>query len=175
MIFKSNRFYMNTQIMTKYSLISLIIGAISLSTSAMAEEASFSTGVATKTDSGLIDCGNRSRISAVGEIKSEDGKVWTVPAKTLFKTAAKATDLYNECGGAKLNALSDLDLSKVPVIDAGGKEVFTGYIFPDNYFELYINGVMVAVDPVPFTPFNSSVVRFKADRPFTIAVKMVDW
>ena len=163
---------MKTQIIKGCSLIA---GVMFLTSSAIAEEPSFSMGAATQINAGLKDCGERSRISAVGEIKSEDGKVWTVPAKTNFETAAKATDLYNECGGDELKSLADLDLSKVPVIDAGGKEVFTAYLFPDNYFELYINGVLIAVDPVPFTPFNSNVVRFKADRPLTIAVKMVDW
>ena len=156
-------------------LSSLILSALFFTTSTLAEQPSFSKGVATQINSGLKDCGSRSRISAVGEIKSEDGKVWTVPAKTNFETAAKTSDLYNECDGDELSSLKDLDLSKVPVIDAGGEEVFTGYIFPDNYFELYINGVLIAVDPVVFTPFNSNVVRFKAKRPLTIAVKMVDW
>ena len=156
---------MKAQFMKGYLLI---VGMLFITTSAIAEEPSFSKGAATQTNAGLIDCGDRSRISAVGEMKSEDGKVWTVPANTNFATATKATDLYNECGGDKLNSLADLDLSKVPVVDAGGKEVFTAYIFPDNYFELYINGVLIAVDPVPFTPFNASVVRFKADRPFSL-------
>ena len=71
-----------------------------------------------------------------------------MPAKTNFETAAKAADLYNQCGGDELKSLADLDLTKVPVVDAGGKEEFTGYLFPDNYFELYINGVLIAVDPV---------------------------
>ncbi|WP_175469313.1 hypothetical protein [Pseudorhodobacter antarcticus] len=74
-----------------------------------------------------------------------------------------------------MNALSDLDLASVPVIDAGGAEEFTAYIFADNYFELYVNGKLLAVDPVPFTPFNSNVVRFTATRPVTVAVMMVDW
>ncbi len=163
---------MKTQMMKGCSLIA---GVLFLTTSAIAEQPSFSTGVAQEINSGLKDCGARSRISAVGEIKSEDGKVWTVPAKTNFETAAKATDLYNQCGGDELKSLAELDLSKIPVVDAGGKEIFTAYIFPDNYFELFINGKLIAVDPVPFTPFNSSVIRFKAERPFTIAVKMVDW
>jgi len=158
--------------MKKYSFI---LGALFLTTSAIAEQPSFSKGVATQINPGLKDCGGNSRTSAVGEIKSEDGKVWTVPAENHYETTAKAPDLFNQCGGDELNSLADLDLSKVPVFDAGGKEEFTAYIFPDNYFELYINGKLIAVDPVPFTPFNSNVVRFKADRPLTIAVKMVDW
>jgi hypothetical protein len=40
---------------------------------------------------------------------------------------------------------------------------------------LYINGQLIAVDAVPFTPFNSSVVKFKVNRPYTIAIKLTDW
>ena len=63
-----------------------------------------------------------------------------------------------------------IDLSAVPVktIDADG-ETITAYFFGDNYAELYINGQLVAVDPVPYWPFNTSLVRFKVKRPFTIA------
>ncbi len=60
------------------------------------------------------------------------------------------------------------------VIDADG-EVITGYIVADNYFEFYVNGKLVAVDPVPFTPFNSTIVKFKATRPVTYAFELVDW
>lgn len=158
--------------MKKYPLI---FGAVFLTASVMAEQPSFTMGPATKIHAGLIDCGKKSRPSAVGEIKSEDGKVWIVPAENNYETTPKAEDLFNECGGKVLKSLAELDLNDVPVINAGGTEVFTAYIFPDNYFELYINGILVAVDPVVFTPFNSSVVRFKANRPLTIAIKMVDW
>ena len=87
----------------------------------------------------------------------------------------KAADLYSQCNGVRLRQLSDLILKNVPVIDAGGEEFFTACIFTDNYFELYVNGKLLGVDAVPFTPFNSSVVRFKAKRPLTIAVMGVDW
>ena len=142
---------------------------------ASAEGASFSTGPAEETNAGLIDCGDGSRISAVGTITAEDGTSWTVPASTQFETAPKAADLYNECGGQTLANIEALDLSTVPVMDAGGEEEFTYFIFADNYFELYVNGRLLAVDPVPFTPFNSNVVRFKAARPLTIAFMAVDW
>ncbi|WP_372740351.1 hypothetical protein [Neptunomonas sp.] len=158
--------------MKKYSLI---FGAVFLTESVMAEQPTFTIGPATQTHAGLIDCGGKSRPSAIGEIKSEDGKVWIVPAENNYETTPKAEDLFNECGGKVLKSLAELDLNDVPVINAGGTEEFTAYIFSDNYFELYINGNIIAVDPVVFTPFNSSVVRFKADRPLTIAIKMVDW
>ncbi|PWQ93509.1 hypothetical protein [Leucothrix arctica] len=155
---------------------SLLFSVALLSAAANAEQPSFTLGAATtQLNAGLNDCGSRSRVSAVGQITSENGKVWTVPAATNFETATKASDLYNECGGEELRSTSQLQLDKVPVIDAGGSETFTAYIFADNYFELFINGKLIAVDPVVFTPFNSNVVRFKADRPFTVAVKMVDW
>jgi hypothetical protein len=53
-------------------------------------------------------------------------------------------------------------------IDPDG-EVITGYIVADNYFKLYVNGKLIGIDPIPFTP------RFKAKRPYTYALKAVDW
>lgn len=160
----------------KYSPIVLSAALLVASSSAFAQDPSFTTGLATEINPGLFDCGERSRVSAVGTIKSDDGAEWTVPAATNFETAEKAADLYNECGnGTKLGGLSELDLASVPLMDAGGSEEFVAYIFADNYFELHVNGKLLAVDPVPFTQFNSNVVRFKADRPLTIAVKVVDW
>lgn len=140
-----------------------------------AQSPSYTTGLATVIHEDLIDCGNRSRISAVGRITSDDGKVWTVPAETNFTTAEKAADMFNQCGGTQYSSSSDIDIDAVPVYNAGGNEEFIAYIFADNYFELYVNGKLLAVDPVPFTPFNSNVIRFKASRPLTLAVKMVDW
>ena len=137
---------------------------------------SFTTGPAETTNPGLFAChGARARVSPVGAIRSDDGRRWVVPADTHFQTAMKAADLYNQCSGVRLRQLSDLDHKKVPVIDAGGEDTFAAYIFADNYFELYVNGKLLGVDAIPFTPFNSSVVRFKANRPFTIAVMGVDW
>ena len=159
-------------------MIARIIAATVLCASASslhAQEASFSTGLARQINPGLIDCGPGSRISAVGEIRSNENRMRTVPAATNFESASKATDLFNECGGDQLLSISQLDLQSVPLMDAGGSEEFVIFLFADNYFELYVNGELLAVDPVPFTPLNSSVVRFKADRPLTIAVMAVDW
>lgn len=140
------------------------------------ETPSFTSGLARTVNAGLVDCrGRGSRTSAVGRIASEDGKEWTVPAPTNFTRAPKAYDLHNPCGGQRLRGTAELDLNRVPMMDAGGTETFTAYIFADNYFEFYANGLLIAVDPVPFTPFNSNVIRFKASRPFSVAIMGVDW
>lgn len=141
----------------------------------IAQEATFTTGLATEINPGLFDCGPGTRASAVGEIASDDGTVWTVPAATNYGKIPFAADLFNECGGDQLGSLSELDLGSVPLMEAGGSEEFTAYIFADNYFELHVNGTLIAGDQVPFTKFNSNVVRFKAERPLTLAVMMVDW
>ncbi len=161
----------------KFILIIVVFLAPTLDQWVMAQERpSFTTGLAQTIKPGLKTCsGDRARISAVGTIRAEDGTEWFVPAMTHFESAEKATDLFNPCGGAQLHRHSDLELEKVPVVDAGGKETLTAYIFADNYFELYVNGKLLAVDAVPFTPFNSSVIRFQVDRPFSVAVMAVDW
>ncbi|QDT00758.1 hypothetical protein [Adhaeretor mobilis] len=119
--------------------------------------------------------GNNPRTANVGTIKSADGAEWTVPAKTHFKSATKAADLYNEANGVEPDGIADVDLEAIPLLDAGGDEIFTVYVFGDNYFEFYVNGKLLAVDAVPMTPFNSSVIRFKANRPFTVGIMGVDW
>lgn len=142
---------------------------------AAAQDPSFSTGPATVIVDGLIDCGRGTRVSAVGQITSDDGQLRTVPAETQYQSAPHAPDLFNACAGVEPGSVSDIDLASVDTFDAGGTEAFSAYIFADNYFELYVNGQLVAVDPVPFTPFNSNIVKFTAQRPVTIAVMGVDW
>jgi hypothetical protein len=116
------------------------------------------------------------RISAVGTITATDGTVLTVPAETGYQKEKKLPDLFNECNNVTPQKLGEVQDKDVPVveIDADG-EVVTGYIVADNYFEVYVNGKLVGVDAVPFTPFNSAIVKFKAKRPYTYALKLVDW
>ena len=137
---------------------------------------SITQGRAATTTANLLPAGQR--VSAVGSITATDGTVWTVPAATQFATGTRAGDLYNDVTGvtpASIAAASAA-IASAPtvVVDADG-EVITGYIFADNYFELYVNGTLVGVDPVPYTPFNSCFVKFKAKRPITYAFKLVDW
>jgi hypothetical protein len=136
---------------------------------------SITKGPATVTVSSLYSC-TGGRVTAMGTVTSSDGKIWTVPADNNFATGTKLPDLYNECNGHTPSNMSQVDTASVPltVIDADG-EIITGYLYGDNYYELYVNGHLVGVDAVPFTPFNSSFVKFKAKRPIKYAIKLVDW
>jgi hypothetical protein len=140
---------------------------------------SVTKGVGTATATNLYTC-TGGRVTNVGTITSTDNKVWTVPAATNFTNTAFpfASNLHNVCTGANYAnaaaALAALNGSDIVTVDATG-EVITAYIFADNYFELYINGVPVGKDNVPYTQFNSNIVRFKVKRPFTVAMLLVDW
>ena len=106
-----------------------------------------------------------------GIVVADDGTRVQVP--TVPATGPDPTDLYNDCTGTGHNP-SYLDELELVSIDPTGEEV-VGYVFGDNYYELYVNGSIVARDPVGFVPFNSGVVSFRAERPLTYAVKLVDW
>jgi len=118
------------------------------------------------------------RRAAVGQITATDGTVITMPAETALQKGLgpKGYDLYNECNRATPANSAAVSAANVPVIevDADG-EVITGYIVADNYFEMYVNGKLVAMDNTPYTPFNSVIVKFKAKRPYTMAFLVVDW
>jgi len=141
--------------------------------------ASVTHGLATTTISNLYTCSG-GRISAEGTITAIDNSIWTVPAITNYSntTFPFASDLNNICNGHnyanETNALAALNGSDIVTVDTNG-EIITAYIFSDNYFEMYVNGVQVGKDNVPYTQFNSNIVRFKVNRPFTIAMLLVDW
>ncbi|GAB5553250.1 MAG: hypothetical protein Sapg2KO_28410 [Saprospiraceae bacterium] len=141
--------------------------------------ASVTQGLANTTAENIYKC-DRGRKTDVGTITSVDGKKWIVPANTNFQNEdfPFAPDLHNSCNGNTSanaqEAVAKLDGSDIIEIDQDGA-LFTAYIFGDNYFEMYVNGVAVGKDKVPFTQFNSSLVRFRAKKPFTIAMQLVDW
>ena len=109
--------------------------------------------------------------TSVGVVRSEDGKQWTVPAPV--SEGPMAVDVYNDCTGPGDNPNYASQLKTV-VVDEDGVEI-TGFIHADNYFELYVNGRFIARDSIAMTPFNTSVVRFKAKYPMTYAMMGVDW
>ncbi len=139
--------------------------------------ASVSQGFATTTTTNLYAAGQR--VAGLGEITASDNTTWTVPAAVNYTNNAFpfAPDLYNPDGiqynsaAEALAAFSDDDIIE---IDANG-ELITGYIFADNYFELYVNGTPVGKDAIPFTQFNSHILKFRVNSPYTIAIKLVDW
>jgi len=141
--------------------------------------ASVTQGLATPILTNLYPCTN-GRITNIGTITASDSTTWTVPASVNYLDPAFpfASNLYNSCNGATYTneaaALAALNGSDIINVDPGG-ELITAYLFADNYFEMYINGVPVGKDNVPYTQFNSNIVRFRVNRPFTIAIMLVDW
>jgi hypothetical protein len=162
------------------TLVSTCTLALVAQSPAIPPGASLSTGFATAfTPVSLTDrCTNPKAAvqpdvfpTRVGTVRSADGKDWIVPGP--IQDGPFAVDLYNDCTGAGENADWQRQLETV-VIDADGVEI-TGYIFADNYYELYVNGRFIARDRVAMTPFNSTVVRFRAKYPMTYAIKAIDW
>ena len=148
-------------------------------TSTVSEIPSFTKGLATVQTQNLFAQGGR--VAGLGTIVSTDNKEWSVPATVAFleDDFPFASDLYNDYTlGHQYNsdtqAVSALSSNDIVTIDSDG-ELITGYIFADNYFELYVNGTKIAKDSVPFTNFNSHLVQFRVKEPFTIAMKLVDW
>jgi hypothetical protein len=140
---------------------------------------SITQGLATSSISNLFPAGIRA--AGIGTIVSTDNKSWTVPAEVNYNNASFpfASDLYNSYVSghsytSATNAIAALNGSDIVTIDNSG-QLYTAYIFADNYFEMYVNGIPVGKDAVPYTEFNSSIIRFKVSKPFTLAVKCVDW
>lgn len=140
---------------------------------------SVTQGPATTTTANLYTC-QGGRVAGLGTITATDQSVWTVPAVTNFTNASFpfASDLFNPCTGVQhattAIAVAALSANNVVAVDADG-ELYTAFIFADNYFEMYVNGVQVGKDNVPFTQFNSNIVQFTVKTPFTIAMLLVDW
>lgn len=141
--------------------------------------ASITQGFTTNMAENIYEC-SEGRPTFTGVITSTDGKQWAVPATNHFTNNdfPFAPDLHNACIEKLYHnseeAISKLDGTDIIEIDKDGS-LYTAYIFADNYFEMFVNGTPVGKDKVPFTRFNSSIVRFVAKRPFTIAMKLVDW
>ena len=158
-------------------LVAAILFAPALSAQESGDGGLLTQGLAAET----FSCGNLARACSgparrfmearCGIVIAENGRRVQVP--TVPADGPDPTDLFNDCSGSGHNPAHLEDL-EVVTIDSTGDEI-TGYVFGDNYYELYVNGTIVALDPVGFIPFNSGVVRFRAKRPLTFAVKLVDW
>ncbi|MEP1094733.1 MAG: hypothetical protein ABJG78_06455 [Cyclobacteriaceae bacterium] len=139
---------------------------------------SVTQGLATTTTTNLFDCGGR--VAGVGTINDTEGNSWVVPAENNYANSSFpfASDLNNTCSGNNYEntaqAVAALQTSNIVEIDSDG-EVITAFVFADNYFEMYVNGIAVGKDNVPFTQFNSDIVQFKVNRPFSVVMKLIDW
>ena len=157
-----------------------VVAALAQQPAAVPSNGSVSTGFAAglKPSHGATGCTNPKVTvqpdvfpTMTGSVRSTDGRSWTVPGPV--QDGRLAVDMYNDCTGPGDNPNWQKELDTV-VIDPDGVEI-TGYIFADNYYELYVNGTYVARDRLAMTPFNSTVVRFRAKYPMTYAVKLIDW
>ena len=53
--------------------------------------------------------------------------------------------------------------------------IVNGQVFADNFFKLWVNGKLVATDPIEFTPHNVVGVKLAEDYPIVYAIKAVDF
>lgn len=166
----------NHYIFKKYNKALLLFFFFVISFRAFAQLESVTQGLGMTLQTDLMPNCPSNHITPLGTITSSDGLVWQVPAPVHFSSTNYLSDLHNSCNNVVPTSLASVDPSSIPVhvIDADG-DTITAYLFCDNYFELYINGQLIGVDAVPFTPFNSSIVRFKVSKPYTISVLLVDW
>ncbi len=185
----TNRLTINITMNNSFIILTQLIIVFAIFTACVKEEvtttatgeyqgtASVTQGIASTTIANLYPLGQR--VAGIGNITATDGSIWVMPAEVNYTNNAfpTAPDLYNPDGtrfASAAAALAAFDNSKVVEVDASG-ELITAYIFADNYFELYINGTPVAKDAIPFTQFNSHIIKFRVAKPFTIAMKLVDW
>lgn len=135
----------------------------------------FTSGIAQNSYAGEVTSacttGVTYRTGNMGEVTDDDGNVWIVPADVAG--GFTNVEVYNDCFGDGDNADFESELV-TQVIDEGGTEI-TGYIFADNYYEMYVNGTFTGRDSVNFTTFNSHAVKFQAEYPITYAFLLVDW
>lgn len=163
----------------KIFLIAAVLTNCSLLLGQYGGTGSVSIGIGNTTNSNLFSC-TSGRIPKAGTVTATDNSIWNVPATVNFTNSAFpfASDLHNPCNGStyttSTEALNALNGADIVTVDSTG-ELITAYIFADNYFEMYINGVPVGKDNVPYTQFNSNIVRFKVNKPFTIAMLLADW
>ncbi|OFW29326.1 MAG: hypothetical protein A3J28_00905 [Acidobacteria bacterium RIFCSPLOWO2_12_FULL_60_22] len=163
----------------KSRLVSALTAAVLAAGTTLAQQpagGTVTTGEAPATNCGIVTaCTSGLKVNfnpqVCGTITAPDGSKWAVPAAVTDGPAA--VNIYNDCTGPGDNPKYREQLQTV-VIDPDGVEI-TGYIFADNYYELWVNGKFVAKDGMGMTPFNSTAVRFKAKYPITYAFKAVDW
>ena len=130
----------------------------------------FSVGLGSSSQCAVTSlCGGNARIGLCGQVTDTEGALWQVPP---IAGGFANVDVSNSCSASSSGSYpGDLETQ---IIDAEGSEI-TAYLFADNYYEFYVNGVYAGRDAVNFTPFNSHAAQFQAAYPITYAVLLVDW
>lgn len=113
-------------------------------------------------------------------LKSDLGKTMTRNAQTLTGAAWPKILLHKRSVVVSLLCASALSLplaqAQQPRPPAGGpvkpaiSDTLRMHVYADNWFVLYINGKLVAVDPINFLPHNVVSVDVLPQYPMTIAV-----
>lgn len=153
------------------AVLALVLGGCS---SAAPAAPSISRGTVAAEDEVRSDCpaAPDSRPARYGTVRADDGSTWPVPAAPPADDAPRLVTGSIACGPASPFAV-DPTTAPITTVDPDG-EVISGILFGDNDVQLFVDGVLVGVDPVPYTPLNAVVVRFRAKAPVTYAVRLVD-
>ncbi|MCF7787690.1 MAG: YHYH protein [Prosthecobacter sp.] len=106
--------------------------------------------------------------------RSTDEPPATPPPGPAMKATSSSSALLmqaqgNPGGGKKKKGGGPPGLIKPSITDTMKLNVYA-----DNWFMLYVNGRLVAVDPIQFTPHNVVSVDFLPEYPMTIAVLAKD-
>ena len=97
--------------------------------------------------------------------------------KTKFAISICTVLLLASCGSQKTETASTSSEVAQNTNEATSS-TFTAEVWADNWFSLYINGVLVGEDSVPITTeksFNAEKISFAAELPFTIAMVTKDF
>lgn len=159
--------------MNMFLILIILLSSFSI---LQADEPYFTRGKANILSNDISPGCQGSRPAALGSFTGQNGTSIIVPGDTKFSSGKRFHDFYNQCALITPTSMAQVKIDEMSIttIDPDG-EVITGYILCDNYCELYINGQLIGTDPVPFTPFNSVIARFRVKKPYTIAIQAVDW
>lgn len=106
--------------------------------------------------------------------------VLVMSCSSTASTSTSTTNSSTTFVDSPETSIADASTSTVTSSDAvtAKKATFTAEVWTDNWFSLYINGVLVGQDSVPITTersFNSETITFSASYPFTIGMVTKDF
>ena len=100
----------------------------------------------------------------------------TMAALALTGCSSAPTSTPTQSTTATVTATADASTSDA--VAGGSEQRFTAEVWADNWFSLYVNGMLVGEDSVPITTersFNAETITFTATYPLTIAMVTKDF